>query len=156
MQWVYPSLKMKNQHLLLVFWPTSILNPLTIPSNQCHSPMRKEGSMFFILNFIPVRIVRKNGHLPFKKCKWPGNMYIPNMISVIVSLDEDIEKFYTSEKNISKLLSWATGLCIFISCLGLLGLVMHSTQPSDKGNWSKKGFGCQHTTDHNITVDRLH
>jgi putative ABC transport system permease protein len=56
-------------------------------------------------------------------------------------LDEDIAKFYTSEKNVSKLLSWATGLCIFISCLGLLGLVMHTTQLRTKEIGVRKVLG---------------
>lgn len=41
--------------------------------------------------------------------------------------DESIAKFYESEQHISKLLSWATGLAILISCLGLLGLAMYTT-----------------------------
>ncbi len=56
-------------------------------------------------------------------------------------LDEDIAKFYTREKNISRLLTWATGLCIFISCLGLLGLVMHTTQIRTKEIGVRKVLG---------------
>ena len=56
-------------------------------------------------------------------------------------LDESIAKFYTSEKNISRLLTWATGLCIFISCLGLLGLVMHTTQLRTKEIGVRKVLG---------------
>ncbi|PWU03655.1 MAG: cell division protein FtsX [Bacteroidetes bacterium] len=41
--------------------------------------------------------------------------------------DESIAKFYKSEQDISRLLKWATGLAIFISCLGLLGLVIYTT-----------------------------
>ena len=41
--------------------------------------------------------------------------------------DESIAKFYTAEQNIGRLLRWATGLTVFISCLGLLGLVIYST-----------------------------
>ncbi len=41
--------------------------------------------------------------------------------------DENIVKFYTSEQHMSKLLTWATGLSILISCLGLLGLAMFTT-----------------------------
>ncbi len=41
--------------------------------------------------------------------------------------DESIAAFYKSDQNISRLLKWATGLAIFISCLGLLGLVMYTT-----------------------------
>jgi putative ABC transport system permease protein len=42
--------------------------------------------------------------------------------------DDSIAKFYTEEQHIARLLVWATGLTIFISCLGLLGLVIYSTQ----------------------------
>ncbi|MBL4676389.1 MAG: ABC transporter permease [Mucilaginibacter sp.] len=41
--------------------------------------------------------------------------------------DENIAKFYESEQQTSTLLSWATGLSILISCLGLLGLAMYTT-----------------------------
>lgn len=41
-------------------------------------------------------------------------------------LDETIAKFYESEQHTASLLSWATGLSILISCLGLLGLVMYT------------------------------
>ncbi len=42
-------------------------------------------------------------------------------------VDENIAKFYKSEQDISHLLQWSTGLAIFISCMGLLGLVMYTT-----------------------------
>jgi putative ABC transport system permease protein len=41
--------------------------------------------------------------------------------------DESIEAFYKSERNMARLLAWATGLAILISCLGLLGLVIYTT-----------------------------
>jgi putative ABC transport system permease protein len=41
--------------------------------------------------------------------------------------DESIAKFYESEQRSSYLLSWATGLSVFISCLGLLGLAIYTT-----------------------------
>jgi ABC-type antimicrobial peptide transport system permease subunit len=47
-------------------------------------------------------------------------------------LDESIAKYYTAEQNLSRLLAWATGLAIFISCLGLLGLVMYTTNQRTK------------------------
>ncbi len=37
-------------------------------------------------------------------------------------MDETVQKYYESERKISKLTNTATGLAIFISCLGLLGL----------------------------------
>ena len=56
-------------------------------------------------------------------------------------LDENIAKFYTSEKNISRLLNWATGLAIFISCLGLLGLVIFVTNQRTKEIGVRKVIG---------------
>ena len=56
-------------------------------------------------------------------------------------LDESIAKYYTSEKNISKLLIWATSLAIFISCLGLLGLVMYITNQRTKEIGIRKVIG---------------
>jgi hypothetical protein len=56
-------------------------------------------------------------------------------------LDESIAKFYTSEKNISRLLNWATGLAIFISCLGLLGLVIFITNQRTKEIGIRKVIG---------------
>jgi ABC-type antimicrobial peptide transport system permease subunit len=41
--------------------------------------------------------------------------------------NESIASFYKTEQNISRLLKWSAGLCIFISCLGLLGLVIYTT-----------------------------
>ncbi len=47
-------------------------------------------------------------------------------------VDESIAKFYTAEKNTARLLIWCTGLTIFISCLGLLGLVIYITNRHTK------------------------
>jgi predicted permease len=41
--------------------------------------------------------------------------------------DEQIARYYETEQQVSTLLTWATGLTIFISCLGLLGLVIYTT-----------------------------
>ena len=55
--------------------------------------------------------------------------------------DEDIAKYYDAEKNISSLLMWATGLAIFISCLGLLGLVIYTTTQRTKEIGVRKVLG---------------
>ena len=41
--------------------------------------------------------------------------------------DQDIAQYYDRERKMAGLLRWAAGLTIFISCLGLLGLVMYTT-----------------------------
>ncbi|ANI89888.1 hypothetical protein A9P82_11675 [Arachidicoccus ginsenosidimutans] len=48
---------------------------------------------------------------------YPGNTFDYTF------LDQSIEKLYKEDIAISQVLTWATGLTIFISCLGLFGLV---------------------------------
>jgi len=55
--------------------------------------------------------------------------------------DESIAKFYDREQHVSKLLSWATGLSIFISCLGLLGLAIYTTNQRTKEIGVRKVLG---------------
>lgn len=56
-------------------------------------------------------------------------------------LDESIAKYYTAEQSISTLLKWATGLAIVISCLGLLGLVIYTTNQRTKEIGIRKVVG---------------
>jgi predicted permease len=60
-------------------------------------------------------------------------------------LDEDIAKYYTAEQNVSSLLRWATGLAVFISCLGLLGLVIFTTTQRTKEIGVRKVLGASVT-----------
>ena len=55
--------------------------------------------------------------------------------------DEDIAKYYDEEQHISSLLMWATGLAVFISCLGLLGLVIYTTNRRTKEIGVRKVLG---------------
>lgn len=55
--------------------------------------------------------------------------------------DESIAKFYKSEQQTSTLLTWATGLSVFISCLGLLGLAMYTTNLRTKEIGVRKVLG---------------
>ncbi|CAM3791098.1 ABC transporter permease [Mucilaginibacter galii] len=56
-------------------------------------------------------------------------------------LDESVASYYTSEQNTGKLLNWATGLSVFISCLGLLGLAIHTTTQRTKEIGIRKVMG---------------
>jgi putative ABC transport system permease protein len=56
-------------------------------------------------------------------------------------VDDTVAKFYTAETNTAKLLAWATGLTIFISCLGLLGLVIYVTNQRTKEIGIRKVIG---------------
>jgi len=55
--------------------------------------------------------------------------------------DEKIAKFYDSEQKTASLLTWATGLAVFISCLGLLGLVIYTTTVRTKEIGIRKILG---------------
>lgn len=52
-----------------------------------------------------------------------------------------IAKYYTAEQQLSTLLRWATGLTIFISCLGLAGLVIFTTNARTKEIGIRKVLG---------------
>ena len=56
-------------------------------------------------------------------------------------LDESIAKFYKKEQDTANLLNWSTGLAVFISCLGLLGLVIFTTTQRTKEIGVRKVLG---------------
>jgi predicted permease len=56
-------------------------------------------------------------------------------------LDDEIADWYKAEEDIVHLLYWATGLTIGISCLGLLGLVVYTTNTRTKEIGIRKVLG---------------
>lgn len=56
-------------------------------------------------------------------------------------LDESIASAYDSQQKISRLLNWAMGITVFISCLGLLGLVVYVTNHRTKEIGIRKVLG---------------
>ena len=65
----------------------------------------------------------------------------PNSTFEVKFIDETIQYFYTRERSTAKLLDWATGLSILISCLGLLGLVIYTTERRRKEIGIRKVLG---------------
>lgn len=55
--------------------------------------------------------------------------------------DQSIAKMYTADQHISTLLTWATGISIFISCLGLFGLAIYTTNQRTKEIGVRKVLG---------------
>lgn len=55
--------------------------------------------------------------------------------------DDTIAAFYKKEQDTAQLLKWSAGLCIFISCLGLLGLVIYTTNTRTKEIGVRKVLG---------------
>jgi len=56
-------------------------------------------------------------------------------------MDNTVERFYNQEQSLSKLLNWAMGLSVLISCLGLLGLVIYTTERRTKEIGIRKILG---------------
>jgi ABC-type antimicrobial peptide transport system permease subunit len=55
--------------------------------------------------------------------------------------DKKIEAFYKEDQQLSKLLSWSAAVAVFISCLGLLGLVIFITNKRVKEIGIRKVLG---------------
>lgn len=55
--------------------------------------------------------------------------------------DQRIAAFYEREQKLSRLLAWTAGITIFISCLGLLGLTLHTTGQRTKEIGIRKVLG---------------
>jgi putative ABC transport system permease protein len=59
--------------------------------------------------------------------------------------DESIAKLYVNEQNTVSLLNWATGLSVLISCLGLLGLAIYTSNQRTKEIGVRKVLGASVT-----------
>jgi putative ABC transport system permease protein len=62
-----------------------------------------------------------------------------------VFLDEKIAKFYKKEQQFAQILNTATGIAIFISCMGLFGLVAFTTRQRTKEIGIRKVLGASVT-----------
>ncbi|MDY7393881.1 FtsX-like permease family protein [Aureibaculum sp. 2210JD6-5] len=65
----------------------------------------------------------------------------PDADFTVTFMDDMIKRFYEQERKTAVLLNWATGLSILISCLGLLGLVIHTTERRTKEIGIRKVLG---------------
>ncbi|MGB5982352.1 MAG: FtsX-like permease family protein [Nonlabens sp.] len=69
-----------------------------------------------------------------------AQVYPDNEVNIQFT-DETVAAFYREDQQLAKLLNWATGLSILISCLGLLGLVVHTTERRNKEIGIRKVLG---------------
>ena len=104
-------------------------------------PLRNYYSQFRNIHFKLPKDKTGNGIAVLDKVSKAYQEIYPNDEVAIRFVDEDIAKFYDQEKRISKLLNWATGLTVLISCLGLLGLVIHTTSRRTKEIGIRKVLG---------------
>lgn len=56
-------------------------------------------------------------------------------------LDKEVESFYKTDRQLSLLLTWSAGIAIFISCLGMLGLIIFITNKRVKEIGVRKVLG---------------
>jgi ABC-type antimicrobial peptide transport system permease subunit len=120
-------------------------------SQSLHSPVRP-------LAFASIPSVHSQLHIALKQGAAPGQWQqtISQIEKKFKSIypeeefsykffDESIAKFYEREKNTSRLLTWATGLAIIISCLGLLGLAIYTLNQRTKEIGIRKVLGASIT-----------
>lgn len=65
----------------------------------------------------------------------------PEVEFTLTFMDNLVQQFYNQERKMALLLKWATGLSILISCLGLLGLVIYTTERRTKEIGIRKVLG---------------
>ncbi len=100
---------------------------------------RKNYSQFTTVHFK----IAQNSDLPTVIAqinKAYSSIYPEDEISLQFT-DELVAGFYTKEQQLSKLLNWATALSVLISGLGLLGLVIHTTERRIKEIGIRKVLG---------------
>ncbi|WP_149303967.1 ABC transporter permease [Pareuzebyella sediminis] len=73
-----------------------------------------------------------------------NNIY-PEADFKVQFMDDMVQRFYEQERRTSTLLQWATSLAILISCLGLLGLVVYTTERRTKEIGIRKVLGASLT-----------
>lgn len=71
--------------------------------------------------------------------EWEG--IYPDYPLTVYFMDETIESFYSTERQASKMASTATGLAIFISCMGLFGLISFTIIQKSKELGIRKVLG---------------
>lgn len=69
------------------------------------------------------------------------NEVYPDSNLTLNFMDDTVENFYNKERSLSKLLNWAMGLSLLVSCLGLLGLVIYNTERRVKEIGIRKVLG---------------
>ena len=101
-------------------------------------------SQYSLLNSVHFSIAIQNKNQWESALKKVENTYkdiYPNANYNLVFIDDIIAQFYEQEQKFATLLNWAMGLSILISCLGLFGLVIHTTQTRTKEISIRKVLG---------------
>ena len=114
-----------------------------------HSKSLRETIKPIVLTSSPVG--KRGLHVAFKKnvdvphaldkMKTSWEKLFPNDPFDYKFVDKTVAGFYEKEAQLIKLLSWATGVAVFISCLGLLGLAIYATRQRTREIGIRKVLG---------------
>jgi len=110
------------------------INPLALVGNW-------DGAFFGVIHFAFTNSIDSSMSETISKIETAYKQIYPESDFEINFMDETVEQFYNQEKSLSKLLSWAMGLSVLISCLGLLGLVIYTTERRTKEIGIRKILG---------------
>ena len=110
------------------------INPLAIVGNW-------GGDSFSVVHFTLVNNEQVSLSKTISKIEAAYKTIYPEGDFQVNFMDDTVERFYNQEKSLSKLLSWAMGLSVLISCLGLLGLVIYTTERRTKEIGIRKVLG---------------
>ncbi|MGC1632779.1 MAG: FtsX-like permease family protein [Gelidibacter sp.] len=106
---------------------------------------RKRYSQFNTIHMQLNENSSENWPKAITKIEEAWNSIYPESDFKIEFIDKTIAKFYEKETSMTKLLNWATGLSVLISCLGLLGLVIYTTERRIKEIGVRKILGASLT-----------
>jgi len=110
------------------------INPLALVGNW-------GGTSFGIMHFTLANNEEASMSKTISKIETAFKGIYPDADFKVNFMDDTVERFYNQEKSLSKLLSWAMGLSVLISCLGLLGLVIYTTERRTKEIGIRKVLG---------------
>ena len=106
---------------------------------------RKSYSQFNTIHIQLNENSSDNWPIAIAKIEEVWNSIYPESDFKMEFIDKTIAKFYEKEVSMTKLLNWATGLSVLISCLGLLGLVIYTTERRVKEIGVRKILGASLT-----------
>ncbi|MBJ7881844.1 ABC transporter permease [Gelidibacter salicanalis] len=89
---------------------------------------RKRYSKFNTIHLQLTQVNSENWPTAIAKAEDAWKSVYPESNFKMEFIDKTVAKFYQQERSMTKLLNWATILSVLISCLGLLGLVIYTTE----------------------------
>lgn len=100
-----------------------------------------DGSRFGVMHFTLANNEQISISKTISKIESIFKSIYPDSDFKVNFMDDTVERFYNQEQSLSKLLNWAMGLSVLISCLGLLGLVIYTTERRTKEIGIRKILG---------------